>query len=155
MTATSSSWSTLPGESLAYVWEALRTRKKLIPPNIVCRIGASIAAGLHHAHIATDAAGHPQPIVHRDVTPSNLIVCFNGVVKIVDFGVAKATLSEGQTRAGALKGKMSYLSPEQVKDEPIDGRTDVFQLGICLHEMLTGRRLFRGKERPRETHGGD
>ena len=135
----------LPGESLAYCWEALKTHKRLMPPNIVCRIGASIAAGLHHAHIATDVAGNPQPIVHRDVTPSNLIVCYNGMVKIVDFGVAKATLAEGQTRGGALKGKMSYLSPEQIKDEPIDGRTDVFQLGICLHEMLTGRRLFRGK----------
>ena len=135
----------LAGESLAYIWEALRARKERMPPNLVCRIGSAIAAGLHHAHIATDAAGNPQPIVHRDVTPSNLLVSYNGIVKIVDFGVAKATLSEGQTRAGALKGKMSYLSPEQVRDEPIDGRTDVFQLGICLHEMLTGRRLFKGK----------
>lgn len=135
----------LSGESLAYCWEAMRSRQQRMPPNIACRIGASVAAGLHHAHIATDVAGNPQPIVHRDVTPSNLIVCYNGVVKVVDFGVAKATLSEGQTRAGALKGKMSYLSPEQVEDLPIDGRTDVFQLGICLHEMLTGRRLFKGK----------
>lgn len=135
----------LSGESLAYTWEALRSRQQRMPPNIACRIGAAVAAGLHHAHIATDAAGNPQPIVHRDVTPSNLIVCYNGVVKVVDFGVAKATLSEGHTRAGALKGKMSYLSPEQVEDLPIDGRTDVFQLGICLHEMLSGRRLFKGK----------
>ena len=135
----------LSGESLAYCWEALRSRQERMPPTIACRIGASVAAGLHHAHIATDAIGNPQPIVHRDVTPSNLIVCYNGVVKVVDFGVAKATLSEGHTRAGALKGKMSYLSPEQVEDLPIDGRTDVFQVGICLHEMLTGRRLFKGK----------
>jgi serine/threonine-protein kinase len=134
----------LSGESLAYVWEALRTRREQVPPGVACRVGASIAAGLHQAHIATDAAGHPQPIVHRDVTPSNLIVCYNGMVKVVDFGVAKATLSEGQTQAGALKGKMSYLSPEQIADQPIDGRADVFQLGICLHELLTGRRLFRG-----------
>lgn len=135
----------LSGESLAYVWEAMRTRELKIPPNVVCRIGASVAAGLHHAHIATDAAGKPQPIVHRDVTPSNLIVGYNGVCKVVDFGVAKATLSEDQTKAGSLKGKMSYLTPEQIRDVAIDGRTDVFQLGICLHEMLTGRRLFKGK----------
>ena len=134
----------LSGESVAYVFEALRARHETIPPEMVCRVGASIAAGLHYAHTATDAAGHPQPIVHRDVTPSNLIVTYNGVVKIVDFGVAKATLGEGHTRAGALKGKMSYLSPEQIDDRDIDGRADVFQLGICLHEMLTGRRLFHG-----------
>src|SRR5262249_35194442 len=99
----------------------------------------------HHAHTATDAAGSPQPIVHRDVTPSNLIVSFNGVVKVVDFGVAKATLGEGYTQAGALKGKMSYLAPEQIEDLPVDGRTDIFQLGICLHELLTGQRLFTGE----------
>jgi tRNA A-37 threonylcarbamoyl transferase component Bud32 len=135
----------LSGETVAYLFEALRASSlEVPPPHIVCRIGAEIAAGLHHAHTATDAAGHPQPIVHRDVTPSNLIVCFNGVVKVVDFGVAKATLADGHTQVGALKGKMSYLAPEQIDDLPVDGRTDVFQLGICLHEMLTGKRLFRG-----------
>jgi len=134
----------LSGESLAYIFEALRARGEVIAPSILCRVGASIAAGLHYAHTAEDAAGKPQPIVHRDVTPSNLIVCFNGVVKVVDFGVAKATMQEGTTKAGALKGKMSYLAPEQVNDKDVDGRTDVFQLGIVLWEMLTGKRLFYG-----------
>jgi serine/threonine-protein kinase len=133
----------LSGETLVYITRTLRARGQAVPPAIACRIGAEVAAGLHCAHTATDPASHPQPIVHRDVTPSNLIVCFNGAVKIVDFGVAKATLHEGHTRGG-VKGKMSYLAPEQLYDKPIDGRTDVFQLGICLHEFLTGSRLFKG-----------
>ena len=134
----------LPGESMVYVSRALRARGERVPPAIACRIAADVAAGLHCAHTATDAAGRPQPIVHRDVTPSNLILCFNGAVKVVDFGVARANLPEGQT-GGGIKGKLSYLAPEQIDDRPLDGRTDVFQLGICLHELLTGQRLFRGE----------
>jgi eukaryotic-like serine/threonine-protein kinase len=134
----------LSGETLIYISRSLRARGESVPPAVACRIAAEVAAGLHCAHTATDPAGQPQPIVHRDVTPSNLIACFNGVVKIVDFGVAKATLHEGHTRGG-VKGKMAYLAPEQLYDQPIDGRTDVFQLGVCLHEFLTGERLFKGE----------
>ena len=134
----------LAGESCAFLFDSLQEQNSVVPPHIACRIGADIATGLHRAHTATDAAGKPQPLVHRDVTPSNLIVCFDGTVKIVDFGVAKATLADGRTQAGSLKGKMSYLAPEQVEDLHVDGRADVFQLGICLHEMLTGQRLFSG-----------
>jgi hypothetical protein len=134
----------LSGESVVFVARALRDRGERVPPAIACRLAADVAAGLHCAHTATDAAGRPQPIVHRDVTPSNLILCYNGVVKVVDFGVARANLPEGQTGAG-IKGKLSYLAPEQIDNRPLDGRTDVFQLGICLHELLTGQRLFRGQ----------
>jgi serine/threonine-protein kinase len=134
----------LSGETLVYISRSLRARGESVPAAVACRIAAEVAAGLHCAHTATDPAGQPQPIVHRDVTPSNLIACFNGVVKIVDFGVAKATLHEGHTRGG-VKGKMAYLAPEQLYDQPVDGRTDVFQLGICLHEFLTGERLFKGE----------
>jgi len=134
----------LSGETLLFLTRTLQARGDEMPAPIACRIVAEVAAGLHCAHVATDPAGHPQPIVHRDVTPSNLIVCFNGVVKIVDFGVAKATMHEAQTRGG-VKGKMSYLAPEQLYDKPIDGRTDIFQLGICLHEFLTGARLFKAE----------
>ena len=138
----------LSGETLLYLTRTLQVRGERMPPSIACRIVAEIAAGLHCAHAATDPDGDPQPIVHRDVTPSNLLVCFNGVVKIVDFGVAKVTLLDGDTRGGAkvnVKGKMSYLAPEQLYDKPVDGRADVFQLGICLHEFLTGTRLFRAE----------
>jgi len=134
----------LSGETLVYITRTLRARGERVPAAFACRIAADVAAGLHCAHTATDAAGLAQPIVHRDVTPSNLLLCFNGAVKIVDFGVAKATWDD-QRRSGGPKGKMSYLAPEQLSHRPVDGRTDVFQLGICLHELLTGQRLFRGE----------
>ena len=132
----------LSGETLGYVIPTLQSRDELPPPHLVCRIGAAIAAGLHQAHTAHDATGAPQPVVHRDVTPSNVIVCYNGVVKLLDFGVAKAIAGEGETRVRGVKGKLSYLAPEQISNAPVDARTDIFQLGIVLHEMLTGRGLF-------------
>jgi serine/threonine protein kinase len=133
----------LSGETLGYVIPTLQSQERLPPPHLVCRIGASIAAGLHQAHTAHDATGAPQPVVHRDVTPSNVIVCYNGVVKLLDFGVAKAVMSgEGETRVRGVKGKLSYLAPEQIANAPVDARTDIFQLGIVIHEMLTGRGLF-------------
>jgi eukaryotic-like serine/threonine-protein kinase len=135
----------LSGETLVYITRTLRGRGERVSPAFACRIAADVAAGLHCAHTATDAAGNPQPIVHRDVTPSNLILCFNGAVKIVDFGVARASRVD-RACSGGPKGKMSYLAPEQLLGLPVDGRTDVFQLGICLHELLTGQRLFRGED---------
>lgn len=135
----------LSGENLAFVFEELRERDRAMPAHLVCRIGAEIAAGLHSAHISTDVEGRLQPIIHRDVTPSNLIVSFNGVVKIVDFGVAKAEVGNKQTMPGTLKGKVEYLAPEQIRNDPVDARTDVFQLGVVLHELFTGERLFRAK----------
>jgi serine/threonine-protein kinase len=133
----------LSGETLGFVIPTLQSQNMLPPPHLVCRIGASIAAGLHQAHTAHDATGTPQPVVHRDVTPSNVIVCYNGVVKLLDFGVAKAIMSgEGETRVRGVKGKLSYLAPEQIANAPVDARTDIFQLGIVVHEMLTGRGLF-------------
>ena len=136
----------LSGETVAMVAQTLSRQKRAVPPHIACRIGASVAAGLHHAHQAVDTRGNPQPVVHRDVTPSNLILCFNGAVKIVDFGIAKAIESaEEGSDASNVKGKLSYLSPEQVRHQPVDARTDVFQLGIVMHEMLCGRRLFNAR----------
>jgi serine/threonine protein kinase len=133
----------LSGETLGYVIPTLQSQDLLPPPHLVCRIAAAIAAGLHQAHTAHDATGAPQPVVHRDVTPSNVIVCYNGVVKLLDFGVAKAIMSgEGETRVRGVKGKLSYLAPEQIANAPVDARTDIFQLGIVIHEMLTGRGLF-------------
>ncbi len=135
----------LSGENLLTLLKALHTRAERIPVEIVCAIGAAVAAGLHSAHTATDGAGNPRPIIHRDVTPANLIVCYNGAVKIVDFGIAKVTDVDDRTHPGTIKGKYAYLAPEQVEGDSIDVRTDVFQLGIVMHEMLTGRRLFKGQ----------
>ena len=139
----------LSGENIRIISQTLSDRGETVPPAIASRIVASIAAGLHHAHTCTDASGDPRPVIHRDVTPSNLIVCYNGAVKLVDFGIAKALHDsdgdeEDATQAGVIKGKLSYLAPEQLQHSPADERTDVFQLGIVLHEMLTGQRLFGG-----------
>jgi len=104
---------------------------------------AQSASGLHHAHERIGIDGRPLDIVHRDVSPSNLIASFEGHVKVVDFGVAKAAERTQETRTGTVKGKIAYLSPEQCKGEPIDRRSDLFSLGIVAWEMLTGERLFR------------
>ena len=89
--------------------------------------------------------GAPLGIVHRDISPSNLMLSFHGGVKILDFGIARITeeLRETKTQAGTVKGKVSYMAPEQLRMEPVDGRADIFSVGIVLHEMLTGRRLFK------------
>ncbi len=102
--------------------------------------------GLGYAHERTNLDGEPLDIVHRDVSPQNILVTFNGDVKLVDFGIAKAGRSAmEETRSGTLKGKIPYMSPEQARGLPVDGRSDVFSLGVILFELCTGKRLFRGK----------
>ena len=136
----------LSGETLAYIFEHVAERSQRIPVSIVCRIGADIAAGLHHAHTGRDVQGRTEPIIHRDVTPSNILVSFAGITKLLDFGVAKAKSPDREdSQPGSLKGKLAYLAPEQLTGEEVSPRTDVFQLGVVLHEMLTGRPLFRGE----------
>jgi len=135
----------LSGEDLRYILHDLHGRDASVPLGIACRIGASIAAALHQAHELTLPDGSRRCIVHRDVTPSNIIVCYSGVTKLVDFGVARVVDDVPKTQAGMVKGKFSYLAPEQLSGDPIDGRTDVFQLGIVLWEMVTMQRLFEGK----------
>jgi serine/threonine-protein kinase len=100
------------------------------------------AAGLHHAHELCDHEGNSLGLVHRDVSPSNLFVTADGVVKVLDFGVAKSQDALARTHTGALKGKYAYMSPEHVLGEPVDRRSDVWSLGIVLHELITAQRLF-------------
>src|SRR5690606_27967609 len=123
----------------------------LIPTNFVLALGAQVCAGLHYAHQRSAPDGTHLKIVHRDVSPQNLVISFDGVLKIVDFGIAKAELRETDTREGTVKGKFAYMSPEQCRAAPIDRRTDVFALGTILHEVLTGRRLFK-RATPYETY---
>ncbi|MEM1030560.1 MAG: serine/threonine-protein kinase [Myxococcota bacterium] len=105
-----------------------------------------VAAGLHHAHTRRDADGRPLGIVHRDVSLSNILVTYDGAVKIVDFGVAKAMSRRSRTRTGTVKGKIQYMSPEQCRGDDVDRRSDVFALGIVLFELTTGTRLFGRKD---------
>jgi serine/threonine-protein kinase len=108
-------------------------------------IAASVLDGLSYAHPKTDAFGVPLNIVHRDITPENIMVAWAGNVKILDFGIAKAATQSDQTRAGEIKGKLSYMSPEQAMGKALDSRSDLFALGIVLYEWVTGYRLFTGE----------
>ncbi len=121
-----------------------------VPVPLVLNMMAQACAGLHYAHERA-TSGKPLNIVHRDISPQNLVISFEGVVKVVDFGIAKAEMRETQTRSGTIKGKFAYMSPEQCVANKVDRRTDVFALGIITHEMLTGRRLFK-KPSPYETY---
>jgi serine/threonine-protein kinase len=103
-----------------------------------------VLAGLHYAHEFVDYDGTPLGIVHRDVTPQNVFVTYDGQVKLVDFGVAKAACQSHQTRAGVIKGKLAYLAPEQATGAPLDRRADIFAVGVMLWEALAGRRLASG-----------
>ena len=133
----------LRGEDLRRLWKACETRGTPLRVPLICRVVADAASGLDFAHGLRDAKGEPYNIVHRDISPQNILVTFEGGVKIIDFGVAKAAGRAQHTRTGALKGKYSYMSPEQVAGANVDGRSDIFALGIVLHELLTGRRLFK------------
>jgi serine/threonine-protein kinase len=136
----------LRGKDLSTVMRALRAGHAAMPPPAAASVAREIALGLHHAHTAVTVRGQKFQIVHRDVTPSNIMLLRTGGVKILDFGIAKAAATVKQqldTGGGRVKGKLAYLSPEQVRAAPeIDGRSDVFSLGVVLWEMLTGQRLF-------------
>jgi serine/threonine protein kinase len=115
------------------------------PIDHAVQIARNVAAALHYAHERRRPDGSLLEIVHRDVSPSNILVSYDGAVKLVDFGVAKAATSTVKTRTGTLKGKISYMSPEQAKGAPIDRRSDIFSLGIVLWEMITTQRLFKAE----------
>jgi eukaryotic-like serine/threonine-protein kinase len=131
------------GHDLYSVARKAALQSQPLPPEIAVRIMAGACAGLHYAHTKKDLKGQPLHIVHRDVSPANILVSYEGEVKVTDFGIAKADAQSVRTKTGVVKGKFSYMSPEQIKSLPLDGRSDVFALGITLHEVLTGRRLFR------------
>jgi serine/threonine-protein kinase len=136
----------LLGKDVSSLMRVLRAAKVAVPPAIATYIAREAAIGLHHAHTLRNAAGQALGIVHRDVTPSNIMLLYAGGVKLLDFGIARvgaAVASEG----GGIKGKFGYLAPEQARSAAdIDGRADVFALGVTLWEMLAGRRLFAGKD---------
>ena len=119
----------LVGQSLWEVWDVCRTRNVRLRYDLAAWIGARVAEGLHHAHEVKDAQGQPQMLVHRDVNASNIILTYDGHVKVIDFGLAKAKGRAYKTAGGVVKGKLAYLSPEQVAGHPVDRRADAFALG--------------------------
>ncbi len=122
----------------------IRAQGERLPVDHALLIVSQMASGLDYAHRKKDLNGQDLNIVHRDVSPQNILVSYEGEVKLVDFGIAKAAGSGQETRTGILKGKLAYMSPEQACGRPIDRRSDVFSLGIVLYELLTARRLFKG-----------
>ena len=133
----------LEGESLSFLEREARKKQRHMGPALAAGIIAQVSDGLEYAHAFKNHDGQTMNIVHRDVSPQNIIVLFSGGVKLVDFGIAKAASQMHKTRAGSLKGKLSYLAPEQCLGKAVDNRTDIFSLGIVLWELLTRRRLFK------------
>ena len=130
------------GASVAKVIRRLREHDLEFPLHYAAKIVADVCAGLDYAHNFTDHDGHPLNLVHRDISPDNVLVSLTGSVKMIDFGIAKAVTNTGETQAGAVKGKFSYMSPEQIKGLPLDGRSDLFSLGIVLYELTTLQKPF-------------
>jgi serine/threonine-protein kinase len=140
----------LPGQSMAQVLGTAKRKNTSLPiPELLAIIRLS-ACGLHFAHTLRDPKGAPLGLVHRDVSPANIFVTFDGRVKVIDFGVAKADDSEIRTRTGVLKGKVGYMAPEHVRGSKLDPRADIWSLGVMLWEMLVVDRLFAVKN-PSET----
>ncbi len=131
------------GRDLRALLDQLRAAGERLPPPLACHVAWRVADALDHAHRKRDAQGEPLSVVHRDVSPANVLLGFDGSVRIIDFGIAQAAIRPRPRRA-VLRGKFGYMSPEMVRGEPLDHRSDVFALGAVLHEMLTGERLFTG-----------
>src|SRR3954470_2432511 len=134
----------VPGKDLRALYERLKRRGDRMPLTLAAYVMARVCEGLDYAHRKRDPTGRDLHIVHRDVSPQNIIVSFEGEVKLIDFGIAKAANKITKTQAGILKGKFGYMSPEQVRGLPLDRRSDVFAAGVVLYELCTGERLFTG-----------
>ncbi|MGK5089957.1 serine/threonine-protein kinase [Bdellovibrionota bacterium FG-2] len=136
----------LDGKNVRQFLSRFNELKQSFPVELATYVIEQSASGLHYAHAFKDKfSGQPLNIVHRDISPQNILISYEGNVKVIDFGIAKATTNLESTRAGVIKGKPSYLSPEQISGESLDGRCDLFALGAVLWELLTGKKLFAGE----------
>ncbi|MBN2498224.1 MAG: serine/threonine protein kinase [Deltaproteobacteria bacterium] len=138
----------LEGESLGFLLVEAKKRHILLPHEMAAGIVSQVCDGLAYAHALKNTDGEPLGIVHRDISPQNVIILFTGVVKLVDFGIANAAHKIHKTRTGAVKGKLSYMSPEQCLGAEVDARSDIFSLGAILWELLAGQRLFKRNTDP-------
>jgi serine/threonine protein kinase len=134
------------GVTLREALTTLRKEERALPHLIAADVARQICIGLDYAHTLRGPDGTALEIVHQDISPTNIMLSFTGTVKILDFGIARAAeFAEEEAKKGMIKGKVSYLSPEQIYVRPFDARADIFALGVVFHEMLTGRRLFQSK----------
>ncbi|MDI7270003.1 MAG: serine/threonine-protein kinase, partial [Myxococcota bacterium] len=133
------------GRDLRALFDRGKKRGETLPLPMTCYVMMKMCEGLDYAHKKKDSSGANLNLVHRDVSPQNILASFDGEVKIIDFGIAKAASKAAKTQAGILKGKFGYMSPEQVRGLPLDRRSDLFSCGILLYELLTGERLFVGE----------
>src|ERR1043165_764373 len=133
----------LEGQTFERVRRA-RGASKVFPPNMQIQMLSQVLSGLHYAHELADYDETPIAIVHRDVTPSNVLVTYDGQIKLVDFGIAKVLDSVNQTRVGVLKGKARYMAPEQIAGGAIDRRADIYSAGVMLWEILSGKQIWNG-----------
>jgi|GEM_PF-5457677 len=131
------------GRSMRDIIDRAKTLNKRIPADFVINLMARLVAGLGYAHSMTDGEGKPMHLIHRDINPHNVLVSYDGDPKIIDFGIAKSTMSRNDTEEGTIKGKFVYMSPEQSAAEPMDKRSDIFSAGIVFYEMLTGVNPFQ------------
>jgi serine/threonine-protein kinase len=134
----------VPGESIARLARTLRETQQMLPTRILSAIMAGVLHGLHAAHEAKDERGHPLGIVHRDMSPQNVLVGTDGVARVLDFGVAKAAGRMQTTREGQIKGKLAYMPPEQLRGAQVGRQSDIYAAGVMLWELVTGQRLFSG-----------
>jgi serine/threonine-protein kinase len=133
------------GESVSRLWRRTNELRQRIAPEIASSAMVGVLHGLHAAHETRDEENRPLSIVHRDVSPQNILIGSDGIARVVDFGVAKAAVRAHTTRENQIKGKLPYMSPEQLRNEEVDRRTDVYSAGVVLWELLTGQRLFGGR----------
>ena len=133
------------GKDLLQIQNRFRKMRATMTMAMCAFVAAKVCEGLDYAHRKKDALGRPLQIIHRDVSPQNILVSYEGEIKVIDFGIAKAASRSSKTQAGVLKGKFGYMSPEQVRGLPLDRRSDLFAIGTILYELLTGERLFLGE----------
>jgi serine/threonine-protein kinase len=140
----------IAGQNLNQITGACLRRKQQLSLGFTLSVARDVCMALHYAHTFTAPSGEPSPVIHRDVAQKNIMVTYDGVVKLLDFGIAKAKGSLERTNAGTVKGTTGYMSPEQVRGDKLDGRSDLFSVGVMMHELITGARLFAGKDERNE-----
>jgi serine/threonine protein kinase len=134
------------GVTLRELLTKLKKEQRAMPFMVIADVAKQVCAGLDYAHTLRGPDGAPLEIVHQDVSPTNIMLAYNGTVKVLDFGIARAkSFADEEAKKGLIKGKVAYLAPEQVNMQPFDHRIDLFALGVVMHEMMTGARLFQAK----------